>query len=68
MLLFSRHMHVAGPAPDLTAGSHRLAELLASDDSDLISGLAPGDASRKGSMLLSVPKEIWRLVDVLYKR
>ncbi len=58
----------AGPAPDLTAGSHRLAELLASDESDLIEGLGLGDSSRKGSVLLSVPKEIWRLVDVLFKR
>lgn len=63
----------SGPPPDLSAGSHRLSELLAEDESDDAAaagggGLRPGDASRKGSAVLSVPKEIWRLVDVLYTR
>lgn len=60
----------AGPAPpDLTAGSHRLSELLAEDEADDPSvTLRPGDSSRKGSAVLSVPKEIWRLVDVIYRR
>ena len=58
-----------GPTPDLTAGSHRLAELLIEDESDNpAAGLKPGDSSRKGSSVLSVPKEIWRLVDALYRR
>lgn len=59
----------SGPAPDLSAGSHRLAELLAEDESDDGGApLHPGDSSRKGSMVLSVPKEVWRLVDALYRR
>lgn len=60
----------AGPAPpDLTAGSHRLSELLAEDESDEAAAtLRPGDSSRKGSAVLSVPKEIWRLVDAIYRR
>jgi len=72
------------PAPDLAAGSHRLAALLAVDDTDLAdAGVGGGggggggsgartastsDASRKGSHLMSVPKEVWRLVDVLFSR
>jgi hypothetical protein len=62
--------------PDLSAGSHQLASLLSSDDADLTdmdgaagkSDLTSSDASRKGSTLMSVPKEIWRLVDLLFSR
>ena len=69
--------------PSLSAGSHMLASMLAEDDTDAapLEDLAsPGggpsssamhasaNASRKGSPLMSLPKEIWRLVDVLYNR
>jgi hypothetical protein len=47
--------------------------LLATDDTDVPEGefseaLTSSDISRKGSTLMSVPKEVWRLVDVLYHR
>ncbi|RYY34588.1 hypothetical protein EON62_03160, partial [archaeon] len=63
--------------PDLMAGSHALTALLASNDSDVadfgFEGFASGplsssDMSRRGVALMGVPKEIWRLVDVLFTR
>jgi hypothetical protein len=59
-------------APNLAAGSHSLAKLLGDDeldardgDSSALISLPSSDASRKGSTVMSVPKEVWRLVDLL---
>lgn len=65
--------------PNPSAGSHSLAHMLASDESDIAwtagspSIAAPltlpsSDATKRGSALMGVPKEIWRLVDALVTR
>ncbi len=71
------------PSADASAGSRMLASSLTSDELDVATpegvradgsgggGAAPlpsSDSSRKGSPVLAVPKELWRLVDVLLSR
>ena len=61
---------VAGPGaqPDSSSGSRALAAALANGiggESDAPPRGSSADASRKGALLLGVPKELWRLVDAL---
>lgn len=62
-------------AADLTAGSRQLVGMLNSDETDFFaassmasSALSSSDISRKGFVVMSVPKEVWRLVDLLWTR
>jgi phosphatidylinositol-bisphosphatase len=65
------------PVPDLTSGSNMLASLITADDSDAEpagvsdgfgSSIGPSDETKKGSAIMSIPKELWRLVDTLLQR
>jgi len=70
------------PSADSSAGSRALAGALAADEADVadsdsvrpdgsgsaLTSLASSDASRKGAPVMAVPKEVWRLVDVLVSR
>jgi hypothetical protein len=59
-----------GAAHDPGAGSRLLASALAAEEGDGGGGAprASWDKSRKGSLTMGVPKEIWRLVDALVSR
>lgn len=55
-------------ARDASAGSRALLAALNADEKDADAPRASSDESRKGALVMSVPKEIWRLVDALVSR